>query len=164
MNYKKITILALLIVLISTITTSKSDEQEPSDFDPTIEDWYKVEEWEVEYCKKWGGEETGAEVNSGATSETTFSLSQTTITLQGESIEYDIENQSNLYYASWYIEPMYNIEYKLMFREGNNKYYIQNGTATYDEPKTGFFSEYINQTFTYLRLEYTGNSLEVPLS
>jgi len=162
MDSKKVIgiILSLILVILSIPLSSSKDMN--YDFDPTIDDWYSIEDWEVEYCKKWGGKKVEGEVNSGAESETTYSLSQLTISLQAEAIYYGIENQSTLYYASWYIEPLVDMEYKVLFT-GDSDYYLQNGTATYEAPVTGYLSEYINQTFNYLKIQYTGNSIKVPI-
>ena len=49
---KRIITLLLAILLLSSVVYAKSKQ-----FDPRMDEWYKVEDWELQVCSKWGGTE-----------------------------------------------------------------------------------------------------------
>lgn len=156
MDCKKIIIGILTLVLITPLGFGGL-----SDFDPSVSSWYAVAPWEIEFCKKWGGSEE-AGINQGAASNEPIALSQLTIALQGEKIEYIIANNV-LYSASWYIEPVSEeLEYKVLLI-GDENVEIGSGIAKNTEPGIGYYANYINKTFINVRIEYPGNYIEVPI-
>ena len=175
MDYKKIIVGILTLVLITPLSfvESKDEDLLPievrirgshkiSDFDPIVDDWATVEPWEVEYCRKWGGSDQGG-VNKGATSKIPIALSQLTVTLQGGKTEYNLTGQSILYTASWYIEPVSGeIDYIVTFI-GDGILEIGGGMASNTEAGLGYYSEYINKSFTHVKIDFPGNYLEVPI-
>ncbi|MBW2988890.1 hypothetical protein KY358_01080 [Candidatus Woesearchaeota archaeon] len=137
-----------------------------SSFDPTIEDWYTGEEAiqprDIEFCRKWGGS-AEAGINTGAT-PSTIPLSQLTATLQAEKTEYrEIEDQPSLYRASWYIEPVSDISYKVYLTEKDEKKEIGGGQASNTEAGIDYYTEYLEQNFTHIRMEYDGSYIQVPV-
>lgn len=155
-----------ILILVSPIALSTMFHFN-EDFDPTIQSWYTVEPWEIEYCRKWGGKKSGAG-HPGDIPDTKLALSQLTMSMQGEKMTYDrfgeLSNQSTLYRVSWYIEPASEdaINYKL-FLQGETSLEIANGTASNSNPAFGFYAKYINKSFDSIKLEGTGIGFRVPI-
>jgi len=92
---KKSVLILTVMLLFSVIFTAS---------DSTIPDWYKVENWEIEVCSKWGG--TADAQTHGGSAEGKGYMFQTTVTLQGQKymVEEDGENKT-IYEAAWYFRP-----------------------------------------------------------
>lgn len=148
----------VLILLLITIISKQS-----SSFNPKIDAWYPVENWELELCSKWGGTK---EAQSGATSSSPIYLSQTTISLQGKKQEYYIDGfNKTLYTVSWYLEPILEMSYRvyLINDDESLSFKISDGTASYSSPGAGFESEYYDAEYTAVKMDYGTNWLIVPL-
>lgn len=137
--------------------------QTSASFNPRIDAWYAVEDWELEYCSKWGGTK---EAQSEATSSTAIYLSQTTLSLQGKKQSYDIEgvNQS-LYTVSWYLEPLEDMSYRveLVSDDESITFRVSDGEASYSAPAAGYHSEYYDVRYSAVKMYYGVNWLRVPL-
>ena len=157
MRYKKAAIVILVLILISFI----SSIQKVVSFDPSVSNWYSVASWEMEFCRKWGGSTQGG-INQGAISQHKIPLSVITISIQGERIVYPFENATDLYKANWYIEPVSGkLDYTIRFI-GNDTLTITSGEATYSDPGMGYYTNYLNKSFTHVRIAYPGNYIDVP--
>ena len=153
---KTIKIILAALLLITLI-------QQGSSFDPSIDDWYAVEDWELEVCSMWGGTD---EAMAGATSSSPIYLSQTTLSLQGKKQEYNIAGvNQTLYTISWYFEPMEELGYMVELVDDSTgaAFKIEEGTATMSEPAVGFHAEYYDIEYTAVRLWYGSEWLKVPL-
>ncbi|MBI2138761.1 hypothetical protein HYU13_04180 [Candidatus Woesearchaeota archaeon] len=72
--------IALSLILAPMISYSRPDT---SDFDPRVDSWAAVEDWEVLFCKQWGGHKEEL-TTPGARASFPIALSQMTLTLQAE--------------------------------------------------------------------------------
>src|SRR3989338_7999163 len=152
---KSIMLLAIIPILIILIIPTSISKSKSNDFNPSVDSWYQVEPWEIEYCRKWGGSEEGG-LNPGSSSAMPIALSQMTVTAQGERLEYNIGNQSPLFKASWYIEPAEgNIEYAVAL-VGDGNLEIGSGTASNTNAGFGYYANYINKRFTHVMISYQG--------
>ncbi len=130
-------------------------------FDPRIDNWYAVEDWELEICSKWGGT---TEAQSGGTSSQAVFLSQNTISLQGRRQVYNVEGfDRTLYTASWYIEPIADLGYRVELVGQDKEYVLDHGTASISSPGTGYYADYSNESYTGVRITYGDAWLRVPL-
>jgi len=128
-----------------------------------IPGWYGVEEWEIDVCTMWGGAEEAQEgyITEGGP----VLLSQTTLSLQGKKIVYNIGNQSSLYEASWYLEPIgedINYTVHIIDAEGNI-IQIGSGTASLTGPAKGYYAEYHEANYTDIKLAYGDRFLQIPI-
>jgi len=137
--------------------------RQSASFNPRIDSWYSVEQWEVDLCSKWGGT---YEAQSEATSSTGISLSQTTLSLQGRKQDYNIKGvNESLYTLSWYLEPLAEMSYTIELTDDDEikTYRIDSGQASFAKPAGGYKSEYYSEDYTYLKMTYGTNWLRVPL-
>ena len=157
----KLKILLLIAAFVALILFSSIAVGRESNYiDPRI-DWYPISEWELQVCKKWGGTQ---EAESGATVSKAVYLSQTTLSLQGRKQSYDIEGvNTTLYTASWYLEPVGEIEYRVELISDNDTFRLDEGTADYSSPAHGYYAEYHNKNFTGVKMTYGGEWVIVPL-
>lgn len=145
----------LLFIIVST--------KESSSFNPRVDAWYSVEPWELEVCSKWGGTQ---EAQSGATSSKVVYLSQTTLSLQGRKQIYTIEGfNKTLYTASWYLEPLSDIGYRVELTNDDESvsFKISDGDASYSAPAVGYYSEYYDIKYTAIKMIYGLEWIKVPL-
>jgi len=159
LNIKQIKIPLLILTVLFLILTIKGVRS----FNPSIDAWYAVEDWELEVCSKWGGTQ---EVASGATSSSSVFLSRTTLSLQGEKQTYDITgvNQS-LYAISWYLEPLTSMSYRIELIDDATAtpFRLDDGEASYENPAIGYHSEYYDINYTSVKMTYGLEWIEVPL-
>jgi len=143
----------LLLILIPAI----------SSFDPKIDPWYAVEDWEYELCSKWGGTQ---EAESGATSSDPIYLSQTTLSLQGKKQTYDIDGVSKiLYTVSWSLEPMSTVSYRIDLINASESIILKiaEGSATSSLPIADFHTNYYDENYTAVKMQYGSKWIKVPL-
>jgi len=168
----------VLVVFLLTIICRRSSSSEDVwnrdlstsiHFDPRVDAWYAVEDWEVDMCRKWGGTK---EAQSGATSSTVIALSQTTLSLQGTKQAYTAEDSEEeeevnkiLYTVSWYLEPLADMNCKVVLKndDGTKTKEISDTEASYSTPSAGYIAEYYEEGYTKVRMEYGSDSLEVKL-
>jgi len=124
--------------------------------DIVIDDWYPIEEWELEVCSKWGGPgESGDYVGEGFGQEQTLAL--TTVTIQAQRSEYEVNGSPGwIYEVAWYLmiangEETYKIRlsgeggardiYKESAgTEGSANYQAHESHKEYDKAKIAFES------------------------
>ncbi|MBI2545799.1 hypothetical protein HYV81_01325 [Candidatus Woesearchaeota archaeon] len=160
MTDKRIIVLLLSFLLLTTIAYAKSKQ-----FNPKMDDWYKVEQWELDICSKWGGTEAA---QAGAQLSQPIYLSVLTLTLQGEKIEQP--DNTSLFKVTWYIEPAASsVSYKveLVGNSPISPWSVQEAsTATNSNPGVGFYAKYFNITeqLTHVVLTYSNNQyVKVPV-
>jgi len=93
------------------------DSQGNPCFDPTKDDWYKVEDWELDVCRMWGGPEN---IIEGMSTYGNF-ISQLTATLQSEKEE--ITDNITVYKYSFFVMPMKGgeeVTFDINFRDAVN--------------------------------------------
>ena len=105
MNMYKKQILIGIIAMILLVTPIYSVDQHQYfydgdiySFDPSVQEWYDVAEWELELCRVWGGTAEAYNVVNGPTY-----LSETTVTLQGQKSE-KMPDNTTMYEVAWYLE------------------------------------------------------------
>ncbi len=160
-NQKKLILtLILFIILFVNIKISNS---RTSDFNPLVDRWYKVEDWELDVCSKWGGAKQAYHYETSNNNK--IYLSQLTLTLQAEKIVYP-SNNSVLYKVSWYFEPAkgeYKYEINLLKNGGSSPKQISSGAASYESPAVGSYAEYLNEDYAYAQLVYENKWVKVPI-
>ncbi|HLD89101.1 MAG TPA: hypothetical protein VI894_02745 [Candidatus Nanoarchaeia archaeon] len=123
--------------------------------------WYEVEQWEIEYCSKYGGHvspESSAEVISSQ-------ISQLTATLQGSKKKQS--DNTTLYEVSYYIQPISSsIPYVVEVLGKSNgttiNKTISRGTA-YPSGTADYEAFYSEENYNQVRMTYGGNVLSVEL-
>ncbi len=149
----KLFLLILLLVFAAIVNASSSD------FNPRVDAWDYVEEWEIVVCSKWGGTETAQQ---GATSTNNIALSHLTLTLQAKKIEYP--DNKTVYTVSYYIEPLDKKQFAVrLFNTQNNAQYIITplSIVSYSSPATGYKVVHLNQGFDTAQISYgSTNSIE----
>ncbi|MFW6013721.1 MAG: hypothetical protein ACOCZ6_01530 [Nanoarchaeota archaeon] len=150
--------LILLIILFGISASAYGS------FDPRVDDWYEVEDWEIEICSKWGG--TGqAERHSGAVMQTP--LHEMATTVQGEYTEYDSEEEgekTRIYEFSWYLQPIGGQESYTVTAKGDEDFVIADGTAAPAFGDAGYHAtEETDVNYTSVVLEYDSGKIEAPI-
>ncbi|MBU1005166.1 MAG: hypothetical protein KJ561_05025 [Nanoarchaeota archaeon] len=151
MKLKKVLTISVLFLMSAAIVIAAGVK---------LDDWYEVEDWELEVCSKWGGTE---EAQSGASSSSPIYLSQITLTLQGKKEAYSVPNATTLYKASWYLEPTAKVSYKVELIGNDMSEKIGEGEASYDAPAQGYYADYLDAGFSYVKMTYGGKWIQVPL-
>jgi len=128
--------------------------------DPTIDDWYDVEDWEIEVCSKYGGT---AEAQTGVTAKAQGDayMYQTTVTLQGQKSK---SGDSYIYETAWYFRPMnedqeYSIE---LIGPGVSKEIYKNA-ATKELGDSNYHAEESNVQYDSVKIIYETGTLTVPI-
>lgn len=148
--------LVLLIVLFGLATSVSGS------FDPRVDDWYEVEDWEVEICSKWGG--TGqAERHTGAVMQTP--LHEMAATVQGEFTEHEAEEgETRIYEFSWYLQPIGGQESFSVTIKGDEELVIAEGTAPPAFGDAGYHAiEETEVNYTTIVLDYDSGKIEAPI-
>ena len=152
--------LVLAFLLLSGIVYAKSKQ-----FNPKMDDWYKVEQWELDVCSKWGGTEAA---QAGAELSQPIYLSVLTLTLQAEKV--DQPDNTSLFKVTWYIEPAAGeVSYKveLVGNSPISPWTVQEAsTASNANAGVGFYAKYFNITeqLTHALLTYSNNQyVKVPV-
>ena len=162
---KQIILMALLLVSVVSAVNYNY-------FDPRVNNWYDIRDWELDICQKYGGTDqssTGSTVANGGTTATsangfgTSSLSQGTITIQGRRQSYNIAGYNEtLYEVSWYIESFTQESYTIELIDGTAQE-VQSGTVTPPTLGSGSFADYVTGDFTSVKLAVGSQELTVPL-
>ncbi len=131
--------------------------------DPPVpqKQWYEVEQWEIEYCSKFGGSvspQSSAEVISSQ-------VSQLTATLQGSRKKQ--QDNTTLYEVSYYIQPISSsIPYVVEVLGKSNgttiNRTIDRGTA-YPSGTADYAAFYSEENYNRARMNYGGSILLVEL-
>ncbi len=148
--------LILLIILFGLSASAYGS------FDPRVDDWYEVEDWEIEICSKWGG--TGqAETRSGAVMQTP--LHEMAATVQGEYEELEAEEgKTRIYEFSWYLQPIGGQESFSVTIKGDEELVIADGTAAPAFGNAGYHAiEETDINYTSVVLEYDSGKIEAPI-
>lgn len=161
---KQILISILLAILLVIPIASREEFQiyQKGDwysFDPRIDVWYQVEDWELEVCRKWGGTTDSYNIVSGPTY-----LSQTTVTLQGEKSE-KMPDDTTLYEVAWYIEDATNrsLEYAVRLRNSETvetKRIVGKTSVGGNEAASGYEAEYLSEEYDQVQLGYAFEDAE----
>jgi len=142
--------------------------------DPTQDDWYTVQAWELEICQEWGGTQEaasgssipgyGSSANATGTASGQIYLSQKTLTLQGRKQTYNVDNFTQiLYEVSWYLGLTDGtLEYTVELVNGVT-YNISSGTATTSSAGAGHYANYLNESYSKVKMTYGSETLEVPI-
>lgn len=159
MKTKKIIWISILLMVL-LVTPIKSGETyqyfmdgEIYSFNPRIDNWYDVEDWELEVCRKWGGTPSAYNVDNGPTY-----LSQTTITLQGEKSE-KLPDETTMYEVAYYIEDAMNrsLEYAVGLYNPNTEEYkriVGITSLSENEAASGYEAYYLSEEYTQVDLGY----------
>lgn len=122
-NNKKIyiilTVVFSIILILNIVYSEEASQQNPDPtfegggFDPRVDNWYAIENWELETCREWGGTELAT--NNAEQPEGILFLSQTTIALQAEREPANDDSTPEpetlpdgtiIYKVAHYIEPL----------------------------------------------------------
>ena len=156
---KTIILLLAVLLFVPSFISPKT-----ADFDPVVDNWYKVEDWEIEVCSKWGGTAEAQTYSSTATGSAY--MFSTTVTLQGEkSISGEEENSTNttLYEAAWYFRPMGSQqEYSVLFT-GDGTETIYEGSASPERGDANYHAEESTKEYTSVKIKYETGTLTVPI-
>jgi hypothetical protein len=131
-----------------------------SAFNPRVDDWYDVSDWEVEVCSKFGGY---LEAGISSFLSAAKPVDQLSYTLQAKS-KSNPDGQS-LYEVSYYIQPVDQaIAYKisLISIRGDAPLVIAQGSAE-SSGAYGYKAEYSAANYSFASLELEDNSLTVPI-
>ncbi len=166
--------ITLLLVLFSSIAYSQY-YQDYTDGDTSdsyyvgdeliIPDWYEVSEEEVTFCHNYAGQETGFEGYQTADGVSTQSVSNLTISLQGESTA---QYETTLYEVAWYVHPLAeNTTYTIYFvdEEGEQEEIIT-VDATALDGSAGYEALELEEVYTELVIinpEDGSEALRVPI-
>lgn len=160
---RKIVLCIIVFLLLSSMVLART-----SRFNPKVDSWYDVEEWEVEVCSQWGG--TADVQKSAATpfgSETY--LYSMAITLQAEKKRHYLgaSNYTYVYDVGWYIQPITgSVDYKVyLIDESDNEKLIADGAANMATGDSGYYAEEnTTKAFSSAKIVYgEGSGLIVPI-
>ncbi len=138
-----------------------TDEKGKPCFNPRVDEWYKVADWEVDVCRLWGGPEHVVE------GLTTFheAISQFILTLQAEKTVYP--DESKLYKISYYIKPanVESIHYRVeLMNDSGSKVLEQDSIATNTQGRGAYKLIYSNSTYNIAKITLEdGRVLAVPV-
>ncbi len=149
-------VMILLVTPISSKYTTYTEGDAGSDwysFDPRVQNWYAVEDWEVEVCRKWGGTPESYNVDNGPTY-----LSQTTVTLQGEKSE-KLPDDTVMYEVGYYIEDAMNrsLEFAVRLKKKDKDEYKRVVAPTNlgkGEANSGYWAEYLTDEYDQVMMGY----------
>jgi len=170
MGKNNIILMFAMVLIIIPIATARTYNY----LNPSVDDWYTIQPWEIEICRQDGGTQNVASdssipgygsSSSGTTTSNSIYLSQNTITLQARKQDYTITNfTSTLYEVSWYFEPLQNQSDYSVYLVNGESINIGNGTASGINPGAGYYVQYLNHTYTHAKIVYGSNWLQVPIS
>ena len=123
--------------------------------------WYSVEPWESEVCAKWGGRATTAQqaVEIGITP-----AGDMTMTVQGKRTK--TQPGQYLYEISYYLESFgvtTNYHLSLINPTTQENKTLTEGTIAPGTAVTDYTTEYINKSFTHLRLAHDRGIIITPI-
>ncbi len=156
MKTMKVLFLFLIVLFLLDVALGRDYNY----FNPLVDSWYTIQPWELEFCQEWGGTQ---ESKSGVTKSKAIYLSQTTLSLQGRKQVYEVEGfNQTLYTASWYLEPLSDMDYKVELKGGTSEpYTLEEGTAKYTSPAIGYYSDYNDEGYTMVKMTYDGEFIKV---
>ena len=97
MGKNNIILMFAMVLIIIPIATARTYNY----LNPSVDDWYTIQPWEIEICRQDGGTQNVASdssipgygsSSSGTTTSNSIYLSQNTITLQARKQDYTINN------------------------------------------------------------------------
>ena len=173
--------LLFVFIVVLSLLIAASDETENGKvykkgyFNPRVDEWYVVEQWELELCQKMGAIDnadstsdtaaTRGKVKYKGDNESAYTeLAMTTVTLQARKLDYNVDGEDEtLYEVSWYLEPKSSAKYKVEL-VGDDKEKIKSGTASAGNPAVGYHVDYYDEDFSHVKITYGGDySLKVPI-
>jgi len=130
-----------------------------------VEDWYGVEDWELEVCQKWGGGGVEEGFAHGSFATTGSGLQSTTLTVQAQKTVYPDETKS-LYEVAWYVEPSEGtITYSIIMQgPTNTKDLVQQGSASPNTPGKNYHSEELTAEYDRVILTIPGQTINIPIA
>lgn len=143
----------IFLLLVFTIVTG---------FDYRQDNWYSVEDWEVEVCSKWGGREK-TQTHTGGVMSTEFHKEAATI--QGKVKEqYAGDKNIYIYEISWYLQPMEgSVEYEIILKGEEDKK-VRTGSASANAGDAGYYAtENTSNNYDYVVLDYDDGKLKAPI-
>jgi hypothetical protein len=172
MKKKRLSLLvAGIVVLLLLLMVQSADEDVNSKVDLG---WYKVADWEVEVCRKWGGlydEESAASGQTLAKNMSAYTSMTLTATIQGGILEVSpgegtFPNNTQVYEISWYVQPIaesLNYDVTAFYKDGNTKL-IESTSATPYSGYDGYHAEESTKKMTHvaLRVPSKNINLKVP--
>ncbi len=133
-------------------------------FNPMIDNWYDVEDWEVEVCSKWGGLADVQKHAGTITGDT--ALHKLAATIQGEKIRIGAgDEEKTVYEIAWYIQPVSGQEkFTVEVYGQSGKKEIEKGTAPATTGTSGYYViDDTSSDYTNAVLKYDTGSIDVPI-
>ena len=127
---------------------------------PTKTNWYEVEQWEIDACRIWGGASSAVRSSSGADEISTITLSQLTASLQAK--KYSYPDNTTLYEASWYVEPITgSVTYKILWinNKGESEVLVPSATDRSYYLPIGPILNNATNNYTRMELRKSDNTL-----
>lgn len=153
---KNILIIGFLFAALLLLTAATG-------FDHREDDWYKVEDWEVEVCSKWGG--TGqAQTYTGGVMSTEFHKQAATVQAHLKE-HYAGDKNLYVYEVSWYLQPISGQEkYEVILKGDSTEKKIATGSAPSTAGDAGYYAEQnTSVNYTSVILDYESGSIEAPI-
>jgi len=127
---------------------------------PTLP-WYNVEPWEVEVCHKWGGR---LQPVQGVVEQGTTTFGDMTMTVQGKRVK--TFAGEFLYEVAYYLESFaavtrYQIE--MINPKQQTAKLIASGELGPQSGAADFVTDYLNETFTHVRLTHDRGVIVSPI-
>ncbi len=128
----------------------------------TIPGWYKLEDWEIDVCSKWGG--TADAQLGGGTAEGSSYMYSTTVTLQGQksNVTVDGENRTVIE-AAWYFRPIDSEQQYSITLIGSSRKTIYTGSAKPEFGDSNYYAEESSVDYDYVMIKYETGALTVPI-
>ncbi|MFC1774692.1 hypothetical protein ACFLZN_00135 [Nanoarchaeota archaeon] len=156
MRKLKITLIIVIVLFFVSLTTSQFVTEKP-------EEWYFVEDWEVEVCSKWGGRQAPAQITDteiGLTGYGPF-----TYTMIGKKTKVIGSNETLYTYAYYLQSYSANIRYSfdLYNSETDNRKGIADGDLAPGNGIADQAAEYSDIDYTHIRLYHNFGQVLIPL-
>ena len=145
LKIKKIVLLLLLIIVLivnSNAFLPGVEEMERDHGAPTTE-WYKVDQWEVDFCAGYGGEIKSSEGSGGRMIQPNLTVSiNNIVALQAEYTQFlpnAINKTGLLYELAWFVQPVFGedpLTYQVWV------YSVEKGWETVESDDANLYSGY----------------------
>lgn len=151
MKIKNIIILVTMFVLLINLSYSVENDNY---FNPKVDVWYSVTDWELDVCRKKAVEGYPNEYIS-----TLPYMSQLTISLQGEKTDYgeEVEEDRYLYEVSYYIQPLEGyVEFAVKLRNSETEkiHKVIRPRSTDEYGASGYKVFYSNEDYDQVQMGY----------
>jgi hypothetical protein len=130
-----------------------------------VDEWYGVDDWELDVCQKWGGGGVEEGYAHGSFATTGSGLQSTTLTVQAQKTVYP-DQTSSLYEIAWYVEPSEGtISYSIIMQGPTaTKDLVQQGSAAPNSPGKNYHSEELTAEFDRVILTIPGQTINIPIA